>query len=137
VQVISDRIGDASALKMCYGALNKGTQALWLEVLIAAHRLGVDGLLDQQLQQSQADLYQWALGQFPALPPKAFRWAPEMLEISKTLATAGMNPQVFQGAADIYRFVAGTALGKETPENRDKGREGKDVVRLLAQERSR
>jgi hypothetical protein len=32
-------------------------------------------------------------------------------------------------------LVAGTSLGKETPENRDKGREGKDVVRLLAQER--
>ena len=133
VHVISDRIGD----KMCYGALNKGTQALWLEVLIAAQRLGVDGLLDQQLRQSQADLYEWALGQFPTLPPKAFRWAPEMLEISKTLATAGMTPQVFQGAADVYRFVAGTALGKETPENRDKAREGKDVVQLLAQERSR
>jgi hypothetical protein len=48
-----------------------------------------------------------------------------------------MTPQVFQGAADIYRFVAGTALGKETPENRDRAREGKDVVQLLAQERSR
>jgi 3-hydroxyisobutyrate dehydrogenase-like beta-hydroxyacid dehydrogenase len=33
VQVVSERIGDASALKMCFGALNKGTQALWLEVL--------------------------------------------------------------------------------------------------------
>ena len=77
------------------------------------------------------------MSQFPTLPPKAFRWAPEMLEISKTLATAGVTPQVFQGAADIYRFVAGTALGKETPENRDKAREGKDVVQLLAQERSR
>jgi hypothetical protein len=137
VHVIGDRIADASALKMCYGALNKGTQALWLEVLIAAQRLGVGGILDQQLRQSQADLYDWALGQFPILPPKAFRWVPEMLEISKTLATAGMTPQVFQGAADIYRFVAGTALGKETPENRDQAREGKDVVQLLAQERSR
>jgi 3-hydroxyisobutyrate dehydrogenase-like beta-hydroxyacid dehydrogenase len=137
VHVISDRIADASALKMCYGALNKGTQALWLEVLIAAQRLGVSSILDQQLRESQADLYEWALGQFPTLPPKAFRWAPEMLEISKTLATTGVTPQVFQGAADIYRFVAGTALGKETPENRDRAREGKDVVQLLAQERSR
>ena len=66
VHVVSERIADASALKMCYGALNKGTQALWLEVLIAAQRLGVDGLLEQQLRQShQADLYDWALGQFP------------------------------------------------------------------------
>jgi len=136
VQVISEGIADASALKMCYGALNKGTQALWLEVLIAAERLGVAGILEQQLQQSQADRYNWALGQFPILPPKAYRWVPEMLEISKTLGAAGITPSVFQGAADIYRFVAGTALGKETPENRDRTRKGKDVVRLLAQERS-
>jgi 3-hydroxyisobutyrate dehydrogenase-like beta-hydroxyacid dehydrogenase len=137
VHVIGEGIADASALKMCYGALNKGTQALWLEVLIAAQRLGVAGLLEQQLQQSQAERYSWALSQFPILPPKAYRWVPEMLEISKTLDAAGMTPKMFQGAADIYRFVAGTSLGKETPENRDKTRAGNDVVRLLAQERSR
>ena len=137
VRVISDRIADASALKMCYGALNKGTQALWLDVLIAAQRLGVDGVLEQQLRQSQAGLFEWALSQFTILPPKAYRWVPEMVEISKTLSTAGITPKMFQGAADVYLFVAGTALGKETPENRDKARDGKDVVRLLAQERSR
>jgi 3-hydroxyisobutyrate dehydrogenase-like beta-hydroxyacid dehydrogenase len=136
VHVISDGIADASALKMCYGALNKGTQALWLEVLIAAQRLGIADILEQQLQQSQADRYNWALSQFPILTPKAYRWVPEMLEISKTLGAAGVTPKVFQGAADIYRFVASTPLGKETPENRDKARDGKDVVRLLAQERS-
>ncbi len=137
VHVIGEGIADASALKVCNGALNKGTQALWLEVLIAAQRLGVAGLLEQQLQQSQAERYSWALSEFPSLPPKAYRWVPEMLEISKTLDAAGMTPQMFQGAADIYRFVAGTSLGKETPENRDKTRLGKDVVRLLAQRRSR
>jgi hypothetical protein len=133
VHMIGEGIVDASALKMCYGALNKGTQALWLEVLIAAQRLGVAGILEQQLQQSQADRYNWALSQFPILTPKAYRWVPEMLEISKTMGAAGVTPKVFQGAADIYRFVASTPLGKETPENRDKAREGKDVVRLLAQ----
>jgi 3-hydroxyisobutyrate dehydrogenase-like beta-hydroxyacid dehydrogenase len=137
VHVIGDRIADASALKMCYGALNKGTQALWLDVLIAAQGLGVDGILEQALRRSKVDFYDWALGQFPILPPKAYRWVPEMLEISDTLAAAGITPKMFQGAADVYRFVARTALGKETPENRDKSREGKEVVRLLAQERNR
>jgi 3-hydroxyisobutyrate dehydrogenase-like beta-hydroxyacid dehydrogenase len=136
VNVVSERIADASALKMCYGALNKGTQALWLEVLIAAKRLGVDGLLDQQLRQSQASMYEWALGQFPKLTPKAYRWVPEMLEVSKTLATSGITPKVFQGAADICAFVAATPLGKETPENRDTSRTGSDVVRSLAEQRS-
>ncbi len=137
VHVVSERIGDASALKMCFGALNKGTQALWLEVLIAAQRLGVADLLERQLRHSRADLLEWALRQFPAMPSKAYRWAPEMVEISKTLDAAGITPKVFQGAAEIYRFVAGTALGQETPENRDKARSGSDVVRLLARERSR
>jgi 3-hydroxyisobutyrate dehydrogenase-like beta-hydroxyacid dehydrogenase len=137
VRTIGDGVADASALKMCYGALNKGTQALWLEVLVAAERLGVAGLLDEQLQASQGDGYKRALGQFPILPPKAYRWVPEMLEIAKTLDGAGVTPQMFQGAADVYRFVAATSLGKETPENRDKARGGKDVVRSLAQERNR
>ena len=135
VHVLSDRTADASSLKMCYGALNKGTQALWLDVLIAAQRLGVDSALERQLRQSQVDIHGWALRQFPILPPKAYRWVPEMLEISKTLKSAGITPKMFQGAADIYRFVAGTALGKETPESRDRARGGKDVVQLLARER--
>ena len=136
VHAISGTIGDASALKMCYGALTKGTQALWLEVLIAAQRLGVASLLEEQLQQSQTDRYRWSLNQFPVLPPKAYRWVPEMLEISKTLNAAGMTPKMLEGAADLYRFVAGTSLGKETPENRDQTRDGKAVVALLAQERN-
>jgi len=134
VHVIGEGIADASALKMCYGALNKGTQALWLEVLIAAQRLGVAELLDQQLRQSQGERYGWVLGQFPILPPKAYRWVPEMLEISKTLGATGMTPKMFQGAADVYRFIKGTSLGKETPETCDKTRDGRDVVRLLARE---
>jgi 3-hydroxyisobutyrate dehydrogenase-like beta-hydroxyacid dehydrogenase len=137
VHVVGEGIADASALKMCYGALTKGTQALWLEVLIAAERLGIARLLEQQLEHSQAERYGWVLGQFPLLPPKAYRWVPEMLEISKTLGAAGTTPKMFQGAADIYRFVAGTSLGKETPENRDRTRDGKDVVRLLAREQGR
>jgi 3-hydroxyisobutyrate dehydrogenase-like beta-hydroxyacid dehydrogenase len=134
VRVIGDGLADASALKMCYGAINKGVQAVWLEALIAAERLGVADTLAKELERSQADRYAWALRQIPAMPPKAYRWVPEMLEISKTFDGAGMTPKLFEGAAEIYRFVAGAPLGKETPENRDRSRQGADVVRLLAKE---
>ena len=97
----------------------------------------VADLLERQLRQSRAEQFDWAQRQFPAMPPKAYRWTPEMIEISKTLAAAGITPKVFQGAAEIYRFVAGTALGQETPENRDQTRTGAEVVRLLADERGR
>ena len=136
VRVAGDGIADACAVKMCYGAITKGTQAICLEALVAAERLGIARVLEEQLQRSQLAPYNWALGQFPILPPKAYRWVPEMLEISKTLAAAGMTPKMFQGAAEVYGFVASTPLGKETPESRDKSRQGKDVVRLLAKERA-
>ncbi|HYC46881.1 MAG TPA: DUF1932 domain-containing protein [Burkholderiales bacterium] len=137
VTVVSERLADASALKMCYGGLNKGTQALWLEILMAAQRLGVAELLEQQLRASRADLLDWAYSQYPKMPPKAYRWVPEMIEISKTLGSAGITPKVFQGAAEIFEFVAGTALGKETPEqSRGTERSGQEVVRSLAEERS-
>ncbi len=132
VRVVGDGVSDASALKMCYGATTKGTQAVWLEAMIAAERLGVADALAKELKRSQADRYDWVLRQIPAMPPKAYRWVAEMLEISKTFDGTGMTPKLFEGAADIYRFVAGTPLGKETPENRDRSRQGADVVRLLA-----
>ncbi len=133
VTVMSERIGDASAIKMCYGAFNKGLQAMALELLIASRRLGVDALLEAQLKASRGDVYDWVIGALPVMPPKAYRWVPEMFEIAKTFESVGLTPRMFQGTADMYQFVAGTALGKETPENRDKSRGGTDVVRLLAE----
>lgn len=134
VVVMSDRIGDASAIKMCYAAMTKGVQALGVGLLVAARRLGVDEALDAQMKTSRSEVYNWVLGALPVMPPKAHRWVPEMLEIAKTFEGAGMTPRILEGAADMYTFIAGTAIGKETPENRDKSRTGKDVVRLLADE---
>ena len=130
--VVSDRVGDASALKMCFAAINKGTQLLWLDILIAARRLGVDELLEKQLRQNPANVVDAVVGVLPMLPPKAYRWVPEMQEIAKTLGSAAITSKVFEGAADICAFVAANPLGKESPENRDKNRSGHDVVKILA-----
>lgn len=135
VRALSERVGDASAIKMCYGAMTKGVQALVLELLIAARRLGVDGALEEQLRATRSDVYNFVVGALPIMPPKAHRWVPEMEQIAQTFESAGMTPRIFQGAADMYAFIATTALGKESPENRDKSRTGQDVVRLLADER--
>lgn len=135
VRVLSDRLGDASAIKMCYGAMNKGMIAMVLELLIAARRLGVDAALIAQLKETHNDVYDRIIGALPVMPPKAYRWVPEMLQIAQTFEAAGLTPRMFQGAADMYEFIAATQLGKETPEGRDKSRGGNDVVRLLADER--
>lgn len=135
VHILTEKLGDASAVKMCYSAFNKGTQGLVLETLMAAERLGVADIVEQQLRASRADALESFLKALPQLPPKAYRWVPEMHEIARTFQGVGMTPRIFQGEADMFEFVAGTQLGKETPETRDKNLSGKDVLKRLAADR--
>ena len=133
VRVIGERVGDASAVKMCYAAITKGAVALGVELMIAARKLGVEQALEAEFRDSQADLYEWILSRSVSMPPKAYRWVPEMLEIAKTFEGVGLTPRILQGAADMYEFIAETPLGRETPEQaRERARGGSEVVKALA-----
>jgi 3-hydroxyisobutyrate dehydrogenase-like beta-hydroxyacid dehydrogenase len=132
VRVIGDEIGQASGLKMCYGALTKGLTALGTELLVAAKRLGLEDVLRAEQQQSIPDVLAWLEGFVPSMPPKAYRWVGEMEEIAKTFEDVGMTPNILTGAADMYRFIAETPIGKESPETRDKSRGLDGVVAALA-----
>jgi 3-hydroxyisobutyrate dehydrogenase-like beta-hydroxyacid dehydrogenase len=133
VRILSDRIGDASALKMCYASYSKAAVALGVEMLVAARRLGVGDALDRELRETATDNLDWILRRLETTPPKAYRWVPEMLEIAKTFEGAGMTPRMLLGAADVYGMIAATALGRESPEEaRTKGRDGLSIVRSLA-----
>ena len=133
IRVVGERTGDASAVKMCYASMTKGTMALGMELLIAARKLGVEQALETEMKESQNDMLEWVLSRSASMPPKAHRWVPEMLEIAKTFEGAGMTPRILLGAADMYEHIAQTPLGRESPEDaRKQGRSGADIVRGLA-----
>lgn len=136
IRVAGERIGDASAVKMCYAAYTKGALALGMETLIAARMLGVDQELETEMQESLTEVRKWILSRSEPMPPKAHRWVPEMLEIARTFEGVSMTPRMLQGAADMYEFIAQTPLGKESPEQgRARARSGTEIVRLLAEAR--
>ena len=133
VRVLSERVGDASGVKMCYAAMTKGTTALAVELLVAARKLGVEQALEKELRESRNDVFDWQMKNIAVMPPKAYRWVPEMQEIAKTFGELGLTRRIFEGATDMYALVAATPLGKESPEQaRKKGRNGLDVTRELA-----
>ncbi len=132
VRVLDDEIGKASGLKMCYGALTKGLQALGTELLVAAKLMGLEETLRAEQKQSAPDVLGWLQHAVPTMPPKAYRWVGEMEEIAATFASLGMTPNIFQGAADLYQFIAETPIGKESPESRDRSRGLDGVVAALA-----
>ncbi|MGI8643224.1 MAG: DUF1932 domain-containing protein [Thermomicrobiales bacterium] len=131
VPILADEIGQASGLKMCYGAMTKGLQALATELLVAAKAMGLDKTLREEQRGSVPDLIGWVENSLPIMPPKAYRWVPEMEEIASFFDEVGLTPGIFNGAADLYRFVAETPIGKESPESRDKNRDMDGVVAAL------
>ena len=132
VRVIGDEIGQASGLKMCYAALTKGLLALATELLVAARLMGLDEVLREEQGESIPDVLAWLERTLPTMPPKAHRWVGEMEEIATTFGDLGLTPNILTGAADIYRFVAETPPGKESPETRDPSRGLDGLVAALA-----
>ena len=117
VPVVSGRVGDASAVKMCYAGLTKGLTALCTELLVAAEALGVRRALLEEYSTSQASMLQRIEGGLPGMPPKSRRWVGEMEEIAATMASVGLTPKFHEAAAEMYRFVGGTSLADRTPED--------------------
>lgn len=112
VRVVGPEIGQASGLKMVYAASNKGTIALWTEILVAAHAMGlVDQLKGEWGDDPAASRQMRAL---PGMPRRARRWIGEMEEIAATFASLGMTPRMLEGAADMYTFIGETALADQT-----------------------
>lgn len=134
VHVLSERIGDASALKMCEAVLSKGVTALVLQMLITARRLGIEDAVEAHFGPARQSICDIVRAQLPVMPSKSYRWVPEVLEMAKMFESVGLSPAMLEGAADIYEAIARTPLGQETPENRDPTLNGRDVVRLLAAE---
>jgi 3-hydroxyisobutyrate dehydrogenase-like beta-hydroxyacid dehydrogenase len=133
VRVLSDEVGHASGLKMCYAALTKGFTALATELLVAANALGLTEPLMAEFRQSQATLLGVIERQMPGMPPKAYRWVGEMEEIAATFGSLGLTPKILEGAAELYRFVEHTPLGADVPESRQHGRTLDGIVALLTE----
>ena len=102
-EIVSDRLGDASALKMCYAAYTKGSTAMLLAVTAAAESLGVREKLFAQWEREGSGLDEVATKRAQRVPRKAWRWIYEMEEIADTLESVNLPDGFHRSAADIYR----------------------------------
>ena len=101
--VVSDRIGDASAVKMAYAAWTKGTAALVLAVRETARAEGVEDALVAEWARSLPGLAEAHARALRSAGAKGWRWVAEMEEIAATFAAAGQPDGFHRAAAEIYR----------------------------------
>jgi 3-hydroxyisobutyrate dehydrogenase-like beta-hydroxyacid dehydrogenase len=129
---LGEEIGRASAIKMAYAALTKGTMTLQTAVLVAAMRLGVFEELGREFENSQSQA--WArMRILPFLPADSGRWIGEMEQIAATFHDAGVPDDFHRGAAAIFRMMAATPFAAESRETLDRSRSLDDAIRVFSE----
>ena len=121
-------IGRASAVKMCYASVSKGTNTLHTAAMTAADALGVGEILRAEIGDSVPAVFERMQANIPRLPADAGRWVGEMEEIARTYASAGLPPGFHLAAAEIFRLLDSTPYGSETRETMDRTRTMEQTV---------
>ena len=106
VRVLDGPISAASAMKMSYAGITKGTQALASAMLLAATRGGTADSLFAELQGSQPQMLAWLKRSLPQMPAKAYRWIAEMHEIADFVGEDPSAHELYVGAAHFYEQIA-------------------------------
>ncbi|HMG79433.1 MAG TPA: DUF1932 domain-containing protein [Xanthobacteraceae bacterium] len=106
VRVLDGAISAASALKMSYAGITKGTQAIGAAMMLAATRAGSADALFAELSSSQKDMFAWFKRGLALMPPKAYRWVAEMHEIAGFVGEDPTAHELYEGAAHFYERIA-------------------------------
>ncbi len=114
--VIGDKIGQASALKMCFAAYTKGTTALLSMILAGAEALGVRANLEAQWSRGGSDFAVQTKQRVRRVTAKAWRFEGEMHEIAATFASVDLPAGFHDAAANIYQRLAHFKETESTPE---------------------
>jgi L-threonate 2-dehydrogenase len=106
VRVLDGAMSAASALKMSYAGITKGTQAIGAAMMLAATRAGSADALFAELSSSQKEMFAWFKRGLALMPPKAYRWVAEMHEIAGFVGEDPTAHELYEGAAHFYERIA-------------------------------
>jgi 3-hydroxyisobutyrate dehydrogenase-like beta-hydroxyacid dehydrogenase len=106
VRVLNGAMSAASALKMSYAGITKGTQAIGAAMMLAAVRAGNADDLFAELSSSQKEMLAWFKRSLSMMPPKAYRWVAEMQEIAGFVGEDPSAHELYEGAAHFYEAIA-------------------------------
>jgi 3-hydroxyisobutyrate dehydrogenase-like beta-hydroxyacid dehydrogenase len=117
VRLLGGPMTAASAMKMSYAGITKGTQALGAAMMLAATRGGSADALFAELSGSQPQVLAWMKRQLSIMPPKAYRWVAEMHEIADFVGEDPSAHELYVGAAHFYEQIAADFDGDKAQVN--------------------
>jgi len=115
VQVLGERIGDASALKMCLGAFTKGMVALSLETIAAAAKIGRHKDLIACLADFYPETTQMIARLLSSYPEHVARRIQEIGEVRDWHQEIGVVDGMAEGTIEGLEMLAAAALDPDRP----------------------
>lgn len=86
---MTERIGPASGLKMCFGSTTKGFFAIAIQSYVTAEALGILPQLRDYMKRYNAETLAIADKGVIGMPPKAYRWVNEVQQIGVMMEDDG------------------------------------------------
>lgn len=112
VEVLGDKIGQASAFKIVYAGLTKGLQGLITELLLGARKFDLLQPILKRYDDSFPGLVDKVGASIAALTLHAGRRAEEMRELTETFRHYGFEPVIAPATRKILEEIAALELGK-------------------------
>jgi 3-hydroxyisobutyrate dehydrogenase-like beta-hydroxyacid dehydrogenase len=107
IRVLNGPVGAASALKMAFAGISKGTMAIVAAMVLAAERSGSAEALRQELFESEQPLMQTMSHRIPnSMFPKAWRWVAEMQEIADFAKEDVAAHEMWMGISKLFERIA-------------------------------
>ncbi len=111
IRVLDGPVGAASALKMAFAGISKGTLAVAAAMILAASRAGAAEALQRELAESESALLKTLARRIPGSFPKAYRWVAEMQEIAEFAGEDRSAAAIFNGFSAFYERIAADVSG--------------------------
>ena len=102
---------------MSTASVYKGTTAVLLQALLAAHANGVLEHVLSDLRSGTPELVANVERRLTSAAGKSGRFVGEMHEIATTQAAAGLTPALFDAIAEVYEMLSESRLVRANPED--------------------
>ncbi len=106
LRIMDAPVGAASAVKLSYAGITKGFTAMSSMMILAATRYGAADYLARELNEKATRLMGQISANTPKMYDKAYRFGPEMLEISDYVADDHAAREVYRFYAEFYERIA-------------------------------
>jgi 3-hydroxyisobutyrate dehydrogenase-like beta-hydroxyacid dehydrogenase len=112
LRVLDGPVGAASALKMAFAGISKGTLAVATAMILAATRAGAAQALHRELAESESAVLASLAHRIPGTLAKAWRWEAEMQEIAGFAGEDASAARIFEGASALFARIAADVAGE-------------------------